>query len=527
MKDVPPEMHNGKLPDCPFSAHYERLLEDLDTTSTSLHDEGFHFEGNDHDRELLLQLQAHLPGCPTCTVILARARARRYWQRQQLRRFLNESEQKVPSSTARIFQALAREKQPVPETQNGRKKLSEDDENVFPITPLAHGTVQRLRPRPRSRKLLQNILACVAVVALLLTSFSLFSHLLAFHGSSSTIVSTAPQKAPVSFSVLHGTAWSSVIIAIEKGGKKIITSTDPITGHSAVLASSDYPDGTTLDGVSHDGYQVLYHVFDGSKTRYYLQPSTQNTLLYTVNGKGGPAVWSTDDSSLFISVPAGVEKIDMQSHAATLVISSLTTPDLLFYRDGYLYFAASSNAGASTWLNRINLALGDIVPVTEGACPLSYDFWPSPSGTTLYYRCNGQTTLYTVNNDGTGTHALRTTAGRMIGYTAQGEPLTLLKTNTTFQVVKLGLSASDDQTVVADVAPGATGLSVDTIAVAPYGFSLVALAHYASGSEELWYNDLVRQTQNTILPSFDMQQISSLELGGWSRLQIAPSSSSK
>jgi hypothetical protein len=318
-----------------------------------------------------------------------------------------------------------------------------------------------------------------------------------------------------------------VIIAIEKGGKKIITSTDPITGHSAVLASSDYPDGTTLDGVSHDGYQVLYHVFDGSKTRYYLQPSTQNTLLYTVNGKGGPAVWSTDDSSLFISVPAGVEKIDMQSHAATLVISSLTTPDLLFYRDGYLYFAASSNAGASTWLNRINLALGDIVPVTEGACPLSYDFWPSPSGTTLYYRCNGQTTLYTVNNDGTGTHALRTTAGRMIGYTAQGEPLTLLKTNTTFQVVKLGLSASDDQTVVADVAPGATGLSVDTIAVAPYGFSLVALAHYASGSEELWYNDLVRQTQNTILPSFDMQQISSLELGGWSRLQIAPSSSSK
>jgi hypothetical protein len=532
MTDVPPEMHNGNLPACPFSAHYERLLEDLDTTSTSLHDDVLRFEGNDHDRELLLQLQAHQPGCPTCTVILARARTRRYWQRQQLRSFLNESEKNVPSSTARILQALAREPQPLPATHNGHKKSSENEEDIFPL-PFPNGTPQRQRPKPRSRKLLQNVLAFVAVLALLLTSFSLFSHLLVFHSAN---VSTAPQKAPVAFSVLHATTWSSVIIAIKRGGKKIITSTDPITGNSVVLASSDYPDGTTLDGVSHDGYEVLYHVFDGSETRYYLQPSTQNALLYTVSGKGGPAVWSTDDSSLFISVPAGVEKIDMQSRAATLVISSLTAPDLRFYRDGYLYFAASSNAGASMWLNRINLAQGDITPITEGVCPLSYDFWPSPSGATVYYRCNGQTTLYTVNNDGTGTRALRTTAGRMMGYTAQGEPLTLLRMIsytaqgeplTTFQVVKLGLSAPDDQTLVADIAPGAADLSVDTIAVAPYGFSLVALAPYAGGSEKLWYNDLVLHTQSIISPSFDMQQSSSLELGGWSRLQVAPSSSGK
>src|SRR5437667_5721483 len=122
MKDVPPEMQNGELPTCPFSAHYERLLEDLDTTSTSLHDDEFHFADNDQDRELLSQLQAHLPGCPTCTVILARARTRRYWQHQQLRRFLHESERKVPSSTMRIIQALAHEpQQPFPEAKNGHK----------------------------------------------------------------------------------------------------------------------------------------------------------------------------------------------------------------------------------------------------------------------------------------------------------------------------------------------------------------------------------------------------------------------
>jgi hypothetical protein len=527
MTDVPPEMHNGNLPACPFSAHYERLLDDLDTTSTSLHDDVLRFEGNNHDRELLLQLQAHLPGCPTCTIILARARTRRYWQRQQLRRFLNDSEKNVPSNTAHILQALAREPQPLPATHNGHKPLSQNDEEDLFLPPFLTRTPQRQQPRPRSHKLLQNVLAFVAVLALLLTSFSLFSHLLVFHGSSSAAISMAPQKASVAFSVLHATTWSSVIIAIKRDRKKIITSTDPITGNSSVLASSDYPDGTTLDGVSHDGYQVLYHVFDGSKTRYYLQPSSQNALLYTVNGKGGPAIWSTDDSSLFISVPAGVEEIDMHSRAATLVVSSLAVPDLRFYRDGYLYFAASSNAGASMWLNRINLAQGDIAPITEAACPLSYDFWPSPSGTTVYYRCNDQTTLYTVNNDGTGTSALRATSGRIIGYTAQGEPLTLLKANTTFQVVKLGLSVPDDQTLVADIAPGATDLSVDTIAVAPYGFSLIALAHYADGSAKLWYNDLVLHTQSIIALAFDMQQISSLELGGWSRLQIVPSSSGR
>lgn len=364
MKDVPPERQSGKLPSCPFSAHCERLLDDLDKKSS---DESL-FADDAQDRELLLQLQAHLPGCPTCTVILTHARARRFWLRQQLHQVLIESEQKVPSSTTRIMQTLAREPKPFSETHapsNGHQELSIREEAS--LQALSNRKAQRQRSMQRSRRLVQNVLAFVAVLAVIAASFNLFGHMLVFHSPSTRSgTSTGSQKTPAIAPVLHATSWSSVIIAVSKGGQKIITSTDPITGKSAVLASSDYPDATMLDGVSHDGYQVLYHVFDGSRTRYYLRPSTQDTVLYTVDGKGGQAIWSTDDSSVFISTPEGVEQVDVKSHAATLVVPFINAPDLLFYRDRYLYYVANANAGASTWLNRIALAQGNVSPVTEG-----------------------------------------------------------------------------------------------------------------------------------------------------------------
>jgi hypothetical protein len=515
MKDVPPDMQHGKLPFCPFSAHYERLLEDLDKKNSG---DEFLLAESAQDKHLLLQLQAHLPGCPTCTVILVRARAQRFWQREQLRRLLRESEQNVPSSTEQIMQAIVREKQSFPEakaTSNGHKKLSSVGENLSPGV-----SVERRRPAKSSSKPLQNVLAFVAVLAVILASFNLFGHLLVFHSPSiRRTTGGASQKKPAIIPVIHTTTWSSVIIALSSGKQRIITSTDPMTGKSALLAFSDYPDATVLDSVSHDGYQVLYHVFDGSKTRYYVRPSTQD-IIYTVDGKGGPAIWNTDDSSLFISTPDGVEQVDVKSHRATLAVSSIKAPDLRFYRDGYLYFVARTNADASTGLNRVDLVTGDVTSVTGGLCTLSYDFWPSPGGSMVYYRCKDRASLYAVTNDGTHARMVRADAGQMIGYTAQDEPLTLLRTNTAFQVVKLGVDAQHDQTVVADVVPGASDLPVDRVAVAPYGFSLVALARCSDGSEKLWYDDLVHHTQQVISALSSAQLASSLQVGGWSRLQV-------
>ena len=325
---------------------------------------------------------------------------------------------------------------------------------------------------------------------------------------------------------MHSTTWSSVIIALVQGGQENITSIDPRTGKSVILASLNYPDATILDGVSHDGYQVLYHVFDGRVTRYYLQSSAQNTLLYTTKGKGGFAIWSTDDSSVFIGAPGRIEKVDVNAHTATLVSSAFKFPDLRFYLNGYLYFAASANSIASIGLNRLNLATGEVVPVTEKYCQFSYDFWLDTSGTMVYYRCKtNPAALYRVGSDGVGSRMLRATAGRIIGYNNSGEPLTLLKGATTFQVVTLvGNDGRDDQTIVADVAPGASDLPVENVAVVPYGFSLLALARYPNGTDKLWYDDLVTHKQFSISTLSDARLVSSLQVGGWSRLQVPASS---
>jgi hypothetical protein len=517
MKDGNPETHTNTFPPCTFSSHCERLLDDLDKNSSPLQDDAFLVTENDQDRQLLTQLQAHIPTCPTCTFVLSQARIKRFQQRQQIRRFLLKGEQIVPSSTLSIIQSIAREPREVPKkvaASNGHNGMAT---HVPPPISLVKSV--RKRPTRRSQKIVQNLLAFVAVLAVILVSFNLFSHMVLLSQTSSKGMSNTPATLPVT----HSTSWSSVIIALTRGNKKIITVTDSATGKSAVLASSRYANDTTVDGVSHDGYQVLYHVFDGRVTRYYLQPSTQNTILYTVAGKGGPALWSTDDSSVFISTPAGIEKVNVSAHTNTLIVSTFKSPDLRFYRDGYPYFVVSANA--STALNRIDLTTGEILPITAHYCQFSYDFWLSTSGTIVYYRCKtNQTALYGVDSNGTKSSLLRANTGRMIGYDAEGEPLTLLKVNTAFQVVKLGANIQQDQTIIADVAPGASNLDVDSVAVAPYGFSLLALAHYANGIGKLWYDDLISQKQVAISTVFDAQLVSSLQIGGWARLQVPASS---
>ncbi len=525
MKDGNPETPDNTFPPCTFSSHCERLLDDLDKNSSPLQDDVFWAIDNDLDRQLLLQLEAHIPTCPTCKSALSQARIRRFQQRQHIRRFLLKGEQIVPSSAAHIMQAIAREPREVPEkvaASNGHN--GQNGHNEMPLYPplLLVNNVHK-QPTRKSQKIVQNLLAFVAVLVVILVSFNLFSHMVLSGHSAGSAMSNASAIRRTGLPVTHSAAWSSVIIALTRDGQKIITATDSMTGKSAVLASSRYVDATSIDGVSHDGYEVLYHVFDGQMTHYYLQPSTQNTILYTVTGKGGPALWSIDDSAVFISTPEGIEKVDVNTHTNKLILATFKSPDLRFYRDGYPYFVVSANA--STVLNRIDLTTGEVTPITAQYCQFSYDFWLSTSGTIIYYRCKtNPAALYGVDSGGVKSSILRTDTGRMIGYAAEGEPLTLLKVNTAFQVIKLGTYVQQDQTVVADVAPGASDLDADSIAVAPYGFSLLALAHYANGTGKLWYDDLVHQKQTAISTMIDTQLVSSLQIGGWARLQVPASS---
>jgi hypothetical protein len=162
-----------------------------------------------------------------------------------------------------------------------------------------------------------------------------------------------------------------------------------------------------------------------------------------------------------------------------------------------------------------------VVPITFGLCALSYGFWLSPGGTTVYYRCKNHSDLYAVNSDGTHARSLRLHIGDAIGYAAQRALLTLLKVGTTYNVVQLGADAQHDQVVFTDVAPGAAQIAADDVAVMPYGQSLVALAHYADGSSKIWYDDLVANRQHPVVTGIDAQSVASVQFCGWSKLQVS------
>ncbi len=517
MKEETPATRHSDYPPCSLSALCVRLLDDLDAGETR--DDALLFRedrGDSEDRRLLEQLRTHVPTCSLCTATLAQERATRARQRQALRQLLAESERAVPSTTARILQALTREEQElqgVPAHSNGH--ATQEEIGVLSRFPLP------ARPRPQ-RTLLRNVVALVAVLTVILASMSLFSRMLPLRlaaGSASSAMTGMQKKTPATF--LFAASWSSIVMATLHNGQKFITSTDPISGKSAMLASSRYPMDTAIDGVSHDGYKVLYRVFDGSRTRYYIRPSSSDDALYTLNGKGSQAIWSTDDHYVFISTPEGVEKVDVNSRATMLALSMFQAPDLRFYRDGYLYFVQGENSGTATVLSRVNLADGNIVPITLGLCALSYGFWLSPGGATVYYRCKGHPDLYAVDSDGTRARSLRLHSGDAIGYAEQGALLTLLKAGTTYQVMQLGSDAQHDQVVFPDVAPGAARITADDVAVMPYGRSLVALAHYADGSSKIWYDDLVANTQHTVITYSDAQSAASVQFGGWSKLQVS------
>jgi hypothetical protein len=298
----------------------------------------------------------------------------------------------------------------------------------------------------------------------------------------------------------------------------MVVNEDPASGDSVTLASGLAPDNADLDSISHDGYHLLYRIYNAqqTKTTYTFQPQTQGgKALYILPGKGGHTVWSTDDRYVFISAPQGVEQVDARSGALVReILPSTPSPDIRFYYGGYLYYFVPKN-GVMGILNRVNIAGGAAKSVTT--CPTGGGFWLSPSGKTIYYTCGSQNALYAVNTDGSNMHLLCNNTGWLIGYAADNSLLTLKNVGARYQVVKLGATPAQDRVLLDNLAPGAAYIAQDSVAVAPYGRVLVARAMYADGHEELWYGDLTsgRQSRLTIPAGAKL-----LALKGWDRLQV-------
>lgn len=97
------------MPPCSLSTACLRLLDDLDKSGNAQRLEQVSFTEDIQDEQLLDQLVLHLPGCSTCTAVLAHARSVRFQQRAMLWDYLIESEASVSTTISGIFVAIRRE----------------------------------------------------------------------------------------------------------------------------------------------------------------------------------------------------------------------------------------------------------------------------------------------------------------------------------------------------------------------------------------------------------------------------------
>lgn len=425
-----------------------------------------------------------------------------------LKDLLDEGEQKVPSTAPRIIAVLReeRERQTAPRLMG----MNTSPLNQEPSTLRPKGKTARVVARYPATKL-QTALSLVAAI-LLVISLSLLTRFLLLHPSASSNNGSAVTNLPF----IRSSSWSSVVISSVQNNQLTVANYDPLSGKSFVLVRVENAASVTIDDVSHDGYSLLYHVFNGSQTNYVLVTPPTIRVVYSIPGRAGQALWSTDDHTLYISTPKGIEQINSATGSATLVWSAMSSPDIRYYRNGYIYVATHQQGTVTSGLRRVNIATGNTQDVVT--CANASNFWLSPGGSTVYYTCAAQDVLYAVNSDGTQQRIFRSGVGQVIGYAADGSLLTLTAENGVYKVVKLGPASLLDRVLLDNVAPQATNVTPDAVAVAPYGAGLVARGNYGNNLQRVWYGDLLHGQQSLLLTTANGTQI---QVIGWDKLLLS------
>lgn len=522
MKEETSSPRENGLPSCSLSGYCIFVADELEHAHEQ---DAVLFTGDDedtHDQQIFAQMHAHLPNCPTCSSTLSQLRKERDQQRTLLQTFLAQGEQTVPSTVASILanvRGIQQTPQPLETPLPTALSANNHHDSQLAAEPLLmqksypFGQVQRnTRPeRRRTARWVRMLLTVAAVLVFLLGSLTLFSRLIAFHGGGSA---SSTSNGTSGVQMLQ--SWSSVVMTVVSNNQLLIGNYDPLSGKYSELGRSDNPATTVVDGVAHNGYALLYHSYDGKQTVYRVVP--QNITLYTVQGRAGSAVWSTDDRFIFISTQQGIVQIDAANSSAKLVWPKTTSPgtpvlDIHFYRDGYLYVSMPNQAGTTGALQRV--ALRDKTVQTVASCANMHDFWLSPYGATVYYACGDQDALYAVNSDGTSPRLFRTHAGRIIGFAQDDALITLSLVNTVSRVLKLGSNPALDQVLLTPLAPQAAPIMAQDVAVAPYGTALVVKSIYHDDIQKMWYGNLLNGQQQ-IMPI----TTGVVQLIGWSRLQV-------
>ncbi len=491
-----PQRSRQELPPCPRSHDCLRFFDELEDADMAAQE--------NKETVLLAQLRTHVPTCPTCSTLLAAERRLRAWQRQSLQALLAEGAERVPTMATAIITVLRQEQiQHIVATPPSPEGASQE-------VSLRHDTQPRRFIAPRVGRVLGQLAALAAAVFLLASTIEAFQLLQARSEQQMAFQIARPTSA---FTMPLTNAWSAVLLSYVQSGHLHIVNDEPLTGKNIELASSMYPHDTVIEGISHAGDAILYSVYNGKETSYWLRSTSMLFSLYQVAGRGSQAIWSTDDHYVFIGTGHGVEMLDIWSGTPQLILTQLTSPTLVFAYANYLYYL-DGQRGMPGKLQRISISNGVIQTVTP--CASSQPFWLSPTGTGIYYQCVGQTALYAVNVDGSQAHLVRANGGQVIGYTANNALLTLQHVGSVNQIVQLGSAQALDHVLLKQLAPGML-LTAAQVGVAPYGNALVATNVATDGTTMLWYANLATGQQRQFVFA---QGVTTLQQNGWDRLYV-------
>ena len=511
---------------CPLSKHSIKYLDLLDAPSILSQSAVEIAVDDEQDRRILERLRIHVPTCPLCTAAIKQAHVQRAAQRAAFQDLLLTNEQLVPSSLTAIMEAIRQEPSP-----HFFRSRSTDALPVIDIGQFHRNTMPLpTQPsRPRTYRVLQALLSLTAVIALIFATSVFFNHMPRFRTSNQ--ISARPQP-------VFTAGWEAAIIGRDLHGEFSIENYNPFTGRHRPLVPLFSATSVTLDGVSHDGQNILYHYARSGSTYYLtLTALSHSSYFYSLpDAEAGLALWMSDSRHVLIaSHSQGLLEVDSETGVAQSVSRTLQISRLYFYRNGYLYFTDTSHP-LTLW--RVNVSTGHVELVVNTTNGRSY--FLSPDGTTIFYVDTPGTStsaaIYTINVTTltAGSHLLLSSTAIPVGFARDNTLELVQEVQQSFQIVKLRPTQPViERVVLANIAPAAVALcdhiptnaapsaSIcdENIALAPYGSDLLVTALNKDGTRQLWSDNLTTG-QELLLQTVSNNDPTHVQLPGWDRLQV-------
>ncbi len=523
------------LPPCSFSPECLRLIDDLDVPTAARAPARLSHIEDFQDRRRLRQLRSHVPGCPTCSALLAKTRQIRSQQRLALHHFLIANEKHVPSTTGAIFAAIQREQALVApdamqEVGSGYSLMDVwDEQRVTPAPMQTRRFFQRTR-------VFQNVLTVATIAAVILAAVGLFNRV-TNHSSLGQKSEPSPQQPAHSGNELNTGGWDSVVIGLtllSATGFTVYNFNVTSSQMTVLFEASQGQSMLNMEEVSSDGQSVLYDVSLPDRQRAYQTFSLADrvqTVYSQADDQAGNALWMDQEHVLVQNMPDSISDIDLQNQS--ILQWKVAAGHLVFYRQPFLYFTGAQQSDANV-LYRIDLAQQDARPQPVTIATPETRFWLSPDGATIYYASEASTAqagIYAVGSDGSHLRLLRAGAGLPIGFAPDNSLMVLQQVGSHLEIIKLGVTPEQkEQVILANAAPNATSLCGpgavslvipvcdEAVTLEPSGQGLLLHAYYANGAQNLVYDDLAAGASRVIM---SLAQDASVQLPGWSRISSA------